>query len=253
ELIKQLGDDDGRTREKAQAALEEIGEPAEAALKKATKSSDAEVRMRATLALKLIPIKKLGTFSETFLQKYSDICQSLPRLDANGRFKVLYQIAGRPVTNKDVFIYDSSMFEKCDGAVRKEDLATLIGLVLADGGKGLTTRQKLDLLELSTGGSFWGLDSDKRSVWRYNDIHEAGPHLVKLLEDDEPYIRRAALSALTSLRTREAIPGIIRQLKEKDNWIRLEAIEALDDLGAKEAIPELTKLLEDDHEPVRTQ
>jgi HEAT repeat protein len=57
-LIKQLGDDEFEKREAASKALELIGEPALALLRRAARSSDdAEVRKRAECALRAIKLR----------------------------------------------------------------------------------------------------------------------------------------------------------------------------------------------------
>ncbi len=63
-LVEQLGADSYQARQEAQRKLIEIGEPAVAALEKALKSSDAEVRMRAEKALEEIRKGAFGRTSE---------------------------------------------------------------------------------------------------------------------------------------------------------------------------------------------
>ena len=53
-LIKQLGDEDWRTRESAEESLRKIGEPAKIFLKEAIQSKDPEVKMRATQLLRYL-------------------------------------------------------------------------------------------------------------------------------------------------------------------------------------------------------
>ncbi len=77
------------------------------------------------------------------------------------------------------------------------------------------------------------------------DARAATPSLVRLLNDDNTAVRRAAIRALSSVGAHSAIPALKKSLKDDSADVRLAAAEALIALGAdaETVIPVLTKAL----------
>lgn len=246
ELIKQLGDADWRMREKAQEALEEIGEPAEVMLKEASQGPDPEVRMRVTRILRMIEVKKRVKFSEPFLKEFPNIYYDLLyKLDTTGKFELLQEVTAK----------DNEGNYKYQNKVINQDIAGLIGEILLDDGKGLTDMQKKIILCISTGGEVGEEDVSGKNYRRLGGwckpITESVPHIIKLLRDKDFRIRWRTIDALGLLGAKESIPEIIKLLQDENEYVRKTAVSSLGRLGAKETILEITKLLKDGDAMVR--
>lgn len=83
ELIRQLGSDDVKTRDDAQAALSAMGDKIEAKLREATKHEDAEVRARAEALVHAIDLAR-GGYLLYLLENEETGVQRLMRSDFDG-------------------------------------------------------------------------------------------------------------------------------------------------------------------------
>jgi HEAT repeat protein len=72
------------------------------------------------------------------------------------------------------------------------------------------------------------------------------PELLKLLIDEEPYVRQFSVDILGNFGIKEASSDIFKLVNDSDRIVRETAIFALAKLGDKSAIPELFKLIEDE-------
>lgn len=81
--------------------------------------------------------------------------------------------------------------------------------------------------------------------------HEAIPEFIRLLFDQDNFVRGAADLALNSLKAETAISRVLPLLHHGDQSVRVMAIGLIANLKAKEAIPELEKLLTDGDSAVR--
>ncbi len=48
---------------------------------------------------------------------------------------------------------------------------------------------------------------------------QAVPPLIKMLENENPFLRRSAALALVKIGDEKAIPGLIRMLKDEEGWL----------------------------------
>lgn len=72
------------------------------------------------------------------------------------------------------------------------------------------------------------------------------PHLLKLLKDDQPQVRRAAAHTLHRLPNKEAVPQLIQSLQDPEPRVRQAAALALEHHKDVKAVPGLLELLEDE-------
>jgi HEAT repeat protein len=73
----------------------------------------------------------------------------------------------------------------------------------------------------------------------------AVPHLVALLEHQEPNVATAAMEALAQLRATVAVGSLVKAL-DRDPWLRFAAVDALGEIGDARAVGSLVGLLEDE-------
>ena len=270
-LIKQLDDDDWATREKAQEKLEDIGPSAESAVKEATQSLSPEVRIRASLIMKIVTIKKRIIFSDKFIKLFEELYQpdayrELLMMDSRQKFKTLVKIT---TYQNDDFKYKDRVTDK--------DIAGLVGEVLLDGGKGLRRGEKEIIFGICAGEHLWSRagqgwrvplpetlpdikrllkDKDTRGhavavLAKIDKKEDLVPRLFEFLEDEDGHVREHAAEALAELGVKKAIPDLMKLLEDNTRWVREGAMNALATLGAKKAIPEIEKLLDDQETDVR--
>lgn len=259
ELIKQLGNDDWQERESAQKALEEIGEPAEEALTDAAKSSDPEIRHRASIIIKPLVVKKRVKFSEALLKEFPNIYRELATSNSMDKFKLLQKVTAPREQNRFNYKYK----------ITNQDIAGLIGEVLLEEGQLLDFKAKEDVIRIVTypnpipeaAPHMMKLLRDKNNIIRSTTASalgrfgakEAIPELMKLLNDTEEDVCTSSIKALGELSAKEAIPQIKELINDNESiWIRQSAATALGKMGAKETIPELIKLLKDNNDSIRT-
>lgn len=65
-----------------------------------------------------------------------------------------------------------------------------------------------------------------RYLGRVGDAR-AAPHLIRMLDDDDPYVRGVAVQALSRLRAEEAIPTLIRAVGDESLRVRKHALDGL--------------------------
>jgi HEAT repeat protein len=73
----------------------------------------------------------------------------------------------------------------------------------------------------------------------------AVPHLVALLEHQDPNVGQAAIDALAQLRATVAVGSLVKAL-DRDPWLRFSAVDALGEIGDAQAVGPLVGLLEDE-------
>ncbi len=72
------------------------------------------------------------------------------------------------------------------------------------------------------------------------------PRLIKLLEDEDSFVRSSAASALGQIKSDAAIPGLIKLLKDEYSSVGSSAASALEQIPSDAAIPGLIELLDDE-------
>jgi vesicle coat complex subunit len=86
-------------------------------------------------------------------------------------------------------------------------------------------------------------------------LHEGKPasYWKEALQDQDPKVRKHAITALGGLKVKEAVPQLTAALTDRDDEVRAKAAEALWSLGpeSKEAVPALVPLLKDRSASVR--
>lgn len=71
--------------------------------------------------------------------------------------------------------------------------------------------------------------------------------LIKLLEDNDPRVRRSALYALGELKPEKYEDKIAKFLNDGDGYVRSASANVIGQLGAYEYVDEIAKLLDDEH------
>ena len=87
-------------------------------------------------------------------------------------------------------------------------------------------------------------------IWEFHS-EEIEPHLIKLLNDNSPRIRRLAITRLHGFGGKRAFPYIITALNDKDHTVREKAVRVLGDLQAEQALRPLLEMLNDSDATVR--
>jgi hypothetical protein len=220
ELIEKLGVDNVDLREKATDELMGLGEKARKLVESAKSHKDAEVRWRAELILKVIPVReRLG---DKIWEKIPDVVKDIAyRDDWGGRLEIFTEFW------KD---------EKQKKKISDEEVTLLVEELT----RGVTKPK------------------DKISLIRFiknNKIKPAGRILVKYLEDKDVYIDKEqhpanligvgweAARALGQLGAKECAKDIAKLLDDKDRDARWNGAQALRLLGAKEMLPTLKERL----------
>jgi HEAT repeat protein len=235
-LIIQLRDDDYKTREEAQKKLEDIGIPAEPAVKEATKSDDKEVSIRAGHILEVIAVNKRVTFSETFLKKYPDVYRTLAFSNSHKKVEFFRSI-------------EEARDDKHKGIATNRDRANIVGELLLNNGEDLTYGEIEFIAQV--GGNYPEHSLLRGKWYPIDSLPEAAPHIKKLLINKDYSIRMLIVEALGKIDDKKSIPEIRKLLKDKNTGVRSSAISALEGLGDKDSIHEIRKLINDENESVR--
>ena len=82
---------------------------------------------------------------------------------------------------------------------------------------------------------------------RFED-KEAAPELIRLLENENSYIRRNAIEALGKIRSPEAIPALISNLSDEDSIVREAVVYALGEIRDYGATEYLLARIKDENE-----
>jgi HEAT repeat protein len=77
------------------------------------------------------------------------------------------------------------------------------------------------------------------------------PAMLRLLKDENHYVREVAVEALTDNLEPDLFGPLVAGLKDDSDWVRQKAAWALGKLGDRRAVARLTPLLDDDEESVR--
>ncbi|HXX94531.1 MAG TPA: HEAT repeat domain-containing protein, partial [Planctomycetota bacterium] len=237
ELIERLSSDRIEVREEACRKLEEMGERAVAALRKAATEGDEEASARARSLLERIPLRAAAT--ESLVRAVPGVIDRL--------------VKGEPA---EVFLEVASDLE-ASGAdrrypeLRPRDLERLAPLALRGAGPdgprpdrrcqvcGAITRLGLrtafdEATELLAGGDDAVRSAAARLLQRLQ-AKEAGPRLVALAGHERPEVRQTVAVVLGAIRATEGIPALRTLLADRDWGVRAAAASALRDLGAREA------------------
>ncbi|BAY24291.1 hypothetical protein NIES2100_40860 [Calothrix sp. NIES-2100] len=75
---------------------------------------------------------------------------------------------------------------------------------------------------------------------------QAIPGLIKLLDDEVSDMRDSAASALGEIKSEQAIPGLIKLLEDEDFWVRYRAADALGEIKSQQAILQIMNLLKNE-------
>jgi HEAT repeat protein len=184
-LIKQLGDEEFEEREKASAALLEIGAVARPQLRAALKDRDAEVRRRSRRAL-----RSLGEASGD-LSILPAAARVLASVKPAGVLKGLLDFLP---SIEDAEVRDDVIRALAPLALVKDKPDPVLLAALAD---------KLDVKRACAG-----------AVLARAGGTAVRPGVRKLLEDKSPEVRRRVALALLEARDKEAVPVLIAQLTE---------------------------------------
>ena len=83
----------------------------------------------------------------------------------------------------------------------------------------------------------------------------AVPHMIKLLDENDWWLRAAAADVLGDLGTTasDTVPHLTRALDDETDWVRRNAVEALGNIGpiAAKAVPSLSRRLQDSESWIR--
>jgi HEAT repeat protein len=86
-----------------------------------------------------------------------------------------------------------------------------------------------------------------------DDQETAAPALIKALTqigDYHPYVRKAYVTALGQIKSKDAVPALIERLSDNEWYIRQAAAQALGETRSQKAVPALAKALADSDQRV---
>ncbi len=98
--------------------------------------------------------------------------------------------------------------------------------------------------------NFWVRDAAVEALGELSG-DEAARALAIAVQNEETWIREAAVKALGKLGGNEAVYALAPALKDEDSWIRWEAVKALGEVGGESAVRLLEQALADEDESVR--
>ena len=225
ELVEKLRSDNAQERQEAARKLKDMGKAAVPELEKASRDRDPEVSAHATLLLKVVTLRE--TFPPVL---WKDLPGVEERLAMGGH-------AWAEVLLEEIRKYaeEGSSGQK---ARMKDRLNATAGPALREA----RTHEEKGAICLFLVNNI-GLAKESRS--------STVPELIKLLRDEQAYVRSLAASALAGLGAKESTSEILKLLGDEVGFVRLHAVEALARLGAKASAPELVKLLKDGDSEVR--
>jgi HEAT repeat protein len=90
-----------------------------------------------------------------------------------------------------------------------------------------------------------------RAIGNLDDLEHAPPELVRAASSPDPDMRRAVVSALSSIEDPGTVSALLPLLTDPDPDIRRDVIEALGDMNAQQAKPGITRALNDKMPEVR--
>ncbi len=89
-----------------------------------------------------------------------------------------------------------------------------------------------------TEGYDWGKVLTMNALGSLKDPQAVGP-LLKMLENENPFLRRSAALALVKIGDEKAIPGLIGLLKDEEGWLQRSAQQLLVELTDGKIVGEL--------------
>jgi len=236
-LIKKLSSNDCAEREKTQQDLIEINKQAKPFLMIAAQDSDIGVKSRAQNILKLIDVNDRLMLSDNVRHEFPNIYQVMASGTDSDKFALTDKLARNP-------------------NIEQKDIEKLVGEIL-NNGNGLSWDQKVIILRAGCDSIHEGScvccrpDSHcHERVWK-KPIPGAVPHIIKLLKDNDHYVREQTLGTLVRYNAKNAVSEIVKLLDDKVLDVRLYTINALAKLNAKETVSEISKLLGDENKQIR--
>ncbi|MCC6741467.1 MAG: HEAT repeat domain-containing protein [Planctomycetia bacterium] len=253
DLVKALGDDDYEVRERALQRLTEIGDPAVPALRAATKSTDAEVRAKASRALACIEWRT--ALPKAFLEKHPDAVGGILGADDESLVRWL-QLLGSSCPGAEAVPAASRFLEFPSARVRKDALllisrrsAALRGVrdeaalaralpFLSDPDPGLR------VLALSVAGEWGRRDGAAEDRLAETVRRSVVPAALSALGAADGTVRAAAARALGRIADPAAVERLCEGAVDPVSAVRIASLEALgligDRRGARVAAAALT-------------
>ncbi len=254
QLIDRLSSDRIEVREEACGKIEEIGERAVPALRKAASHGDEETAARAKAILERIPLRAAAT--QNLIRAVPGV---IDRLVKGEPAEIFLEIAADFRVRGDARQYP---------ALRPQDLERLAPLALRGAGPdglradrrsqvceeiarlGIRTafREAVDLL--ATGND--AVRSAAARLLQRLEAKEAASQLCALAGDANPDVRLAVATVLGAAKARESVPALTSLLRDREAGVRAAAAAALRDMDARDASADLRPLLGDDSRLVRS-
>ena len=268
ELIRQLGGDDWRAREKATEELIEIGPLAKDEIQKALNNPDAEIRERAQKIIPLIQWKeafirrldrfisqlRTGKFEDTVL--FQDVMMFLSRdesvfilldllKDSSQSLAIKQQIVA-VLSNNSAVSFKPVTNNLLELIQKEKDEQIRVGLlrILAKAGKDeRSVAMALQLLKEGTPN----MKSIAINILVDMGASSAVPEIMKAIKDADANVKNTAIYAFSSLKTEETTRELVRFMKEEPTgWLRAQAVAILANYNDAKLIPEFLAVLKSD-------
>ena len=243
-LVGRLGAEEYSVRERATEDLRKLGPAARAALEKALKSKDAEVRERAGMLLREI-IWKLSPELAERLGDFADSFRTYIKSPQDAKLRLLTGLRSRAPREARPYIMQAA--RDLTGNRAQAWIAGLLSIYRGDDVERL-------LLNISRRQDGYCRSSAADALARFEGS-AAVARLLELVGDAEPTVRRSALDALGTRGAfaRKHAPLVIKRLEDADETVRAAAARAAARLGDPAALAGLWKLVDDREVSVRVE
>lgn len=206
ELVEKLRSDDIADRERAFYKLEELGDKAEAELKRAAADSDVAFGQQVRVLLGILDLDR--TLSPALKKAVPGISRRVGLRGPGEALRIYLEISGKSADAGRRFLHPE---------LRRSDLEPLAEMAVRAAG---TPEEKIYACAAA-------------GEWFHRS---AEPAVLALLRDPDERVREAAVTALGQFRGRGAIPILLREYPEDSPWL-LDALVSWESFNPFEAVP----------------
>jgi len=225
-LVRALGDSAWWVRMRSVEALEQIGAGAEGPLLVALDDPDAEIRVRAAVALERLGVPDNLVRMIESGERVPEAYETLVKLAATGAREFLAELALHPSRQVRAAVVTAI------GRAERRDLAG-------------------EVIEIASGDSEPSLRTLAFGTLRTLRLREALPAAITGVSDPDLRVRTAAVELVRELGGADAVGMLRAQTSDSEAPVRAAAVRALGTLSGTAAEPDVRGLLGDPNSTVR--